>query len=97
MSKESKAALYPALQGLLQTTEASTPTWEEIADQLAQAFASVRANLGAAMFPAIKGMVWYDAIVAYENKKWPMLAIDRADPSFVASAITRTYPGRNGG
>lgn len=63
------------------------PTWEQIADQLANAFLFMRKQNGAASFPSIDGMVWYEAVKVYEKKKHPLLRL-------TPGAINDRYPGR---
>jgi hypothetical protein len=63
------------------------PSWEDIADTLADAFAHMRKQNGAAFFPVMDGIAWYEAIKLYENKKHPMVET-------TSSFVIEFYPGR---
>lgn len=71
----------------LEIPEGSIAEWEKVATDLADAFAFMRRQNGAALFPAREGMAWYEAVLAYEKLKYPKL---RATPA----AIDERYPGR---
>lgn len=103
MSKRSVRTAEEILAGIAMSAEATQarlvtsdpgPTWEQIADQLADAFKFMRKQNGAASFPAVPGMAWYDAVVAYEEKKFPIKYAAPWNETYAEGNMQILYPGR---